>query len=616
MRQAPLTDEDVLWKKRYRTGDIYYAADPLAGVAAYAPERGIVINARSGTGQIYAWDVPAGPLRQLTHSQEGVFTGTISPDGRFVYYLRDTGGSERGHYVRLPWEGGEEQDLTPDMPEYAAIYRCAASRDGRLFAFTPTEAQGFPLYCLDLAPDRSTGHPRELHRSPKFIDDTAFSADASLVVIATTEYASARQYSLLAFDTASGERVGELSNLPGGSVRAVCFSPLIGDTRVLAFADQTGFNRPLLWNPHTGERTAILLEELEGDIEPLSWSSDGRSILLRQVRQAEDQLYIYDLVSGALTQLACPPGAYLDAAFLSSEQIYATWTDATHPFQQIVLDAHTDARGGVLLISPDALPARPYTSVHFPSTDGTIIQGWLGLPEGTGPFPTILATHGGPLMATRSTYDPDAQAWLDHGYAYLTINYRGSTTFGREFQEQIWGNLGHWEVEDMVAAHNWLIREGIAQPNAILVTGASYGGYLTLMALGKYPHLWAGGLALVAPADLTSDYNEGTDWTRGYLTAMFGGTPEEMPEQYRASSPITYADQITAPLLVIQGSNDLRCPPRQMEHYVAKLQARGHAFEIDWFDAGHGGVSNDELIAFQQRLLIFAHRILTRPANS
>ena len=81
-------------------------------------------------------------------------------------------------------------------------------------------------------------------------------------------------------------------------------------------------------------------------------------------------------------------------------------------------------------------------------------------------------------MVAREIYDPDAQTWLDHGYAYLTINYRGSTTFGREFKEKIWGDLGHWEVEDMVAARDWLIHEGIAQPNAILVTGASYGGYL------------------------------------------------------------------------------------------------------------------------------------------
>src|SRR5581483_5819434 len=103
----------------------------------------------------------------------------------------------------------------------AALYRCAVSEEGTVFAFTPTEANGFPLYCLDLHEDGRVGVPRELYRSPKFIDDVAFSHDAGLVVVATTEHAKARQYSVLAFETASGKRVGEISDLPDGSVRAV-----------------------------------------------------------------------------------------------------------------------------------------------------------------------------------------------------------------------------------------------------------------------------------------------------------------------------------------------------------------------------------------------------------
>jgi len=214
-------------------------------------------------------------------------------------------------------------------------------------------------------------------------------------------------------------------------------------------------------------------------------------------------------------------------------------------------------------------------------------------------------------MAAQDIHDPDAQSWLDHGYAYLTINYRGSTTFGKDFKEKIWGDMGHWEVEDMAAAHDWLVREGIARPEAILVTGASYGGYLTLMALGKRPDLWAGGMAVVAPADLNSDYYDGTDWTKGYLTVMMGGTPQQIPQRYIASSPITYAEQIAAPLLVIQGRNDMRCPPRQMELYVEKMRALSKPFEIDWFDGGHGSLEIELIIAFQQRMLDFAHHILT-----
>jgi dipeptidyl aminopeptidase/acylaminoacyl peptidase len=85
-------------------------------------------------------------------------------------------------------------------------------------------------------------------------------------------------------------------------------------------------------------------------------------------------------------------------------------------------------------------------TVSFTSTDGQEIRGWLGVPDGDGPFPTILYTHGGPESVQTEEFSPEAQAWLDNGFAWFSINYRGSTTFGREFQQQIWGNLGHWEL--------------------------------------------------------------------------------------------------------------------------------------------------------------------------
>lgn len=611
MLLKPQTEANALWKQRYRARSRWQAA-----IARQEPARGLVIHAASGTSQLYAWDRLANTQKQLTHSQQGVFEGYLSPKGSHVYYLRDEAGSERGHYVRISWEGGDEQDLTPGSPPYAALYTCAVNATETTFAFTPTEPDGFPLYCLALYPDGTTGTPRELYRSPKFIDDAALSYHAEIAVVATTEYSTARQYSLLAFDTSSGKQIGALSDLPRGSIRAVMFAPLPGDLRLLCMADRSGYNRPLIWNPRSGERTDLPLEELAGDIEPLDWSSDGKRLLLRQTDRATQQLHIYNLETATLARLQHRSGTYTSARFGPEGQILVTWGDSTHPLQLAALDEATGEWQETLFSAGEAPPARPLTSVSFPSSDGVEIQGWLSLPEGTGPFPTILYVHGGPLIAVTETYNQEAQAWLDHGYAFLTINYRGSTTFGRKFKEMIWGDMGHWEVEDMVAARQWLIDEHIAQPDAILVTGASYGGYLTLMALGKRPELWAGGMAMVAPADHIVEYEDGTDWSRGYLTAMMGGTPAEKYDQYVAGSPITYAERITAPLLVIQGRNDLRCPPRQMELYEEKMRALGKQFEIDWFDAGHGGLSTETWIAFQERMLNYAYRILNknRPA--
>ena len=194
----------------------------------------------------------------------------------------------------------------------------------------------------------------------------------------------------------------------------------------------------------------------------------------------------------------------------------------------------------------------------FPSGDGTEVQAWVAVPEGDGPFPTILETHGGPHYTQYEKYDPGAQAWLDHGYAWISVNYRGSVGFGRDFTEQIWGDMGHWELTDMVAAHEWVVREGIARPDEIFAFGASYGGYLTLFALGRRPDLWAGGMAIVAEADLAASYAEVSDALRAAMRGWMRGSPEDRPEAWARSSPITYAADFAAPVLAIQARNDSR----------------------------------------------------------
>jgi hypothetical protein len=111
MIKEPQTEIDALWKERYRVCGLWQAT-----LAERMRSRGLASSTASGTGQLYAWDVTSGALRQLTHSAGGIFSGYISPDGGYVYYLCDTDGSERGHYVRIPYSGGAEQDLTPQMP--------------------------------------------------------------------------------------------------------------------------------------------------------------------------------------------------------------------------------------------------------------------------------------------------------------------------------------------------------------------------------------------------------------------------------------------------------------------------------------------------------------------
>lgn len=601
--RPPQLDPDAPWKRRFRVPQTY------TQIARANPARGLVSSNRSGVFQLYAWDVPTGALTQLTHVPTGKPWGVISPDGRFVYYLRDEGGNELGHWVRVPFEGGDPEDVTPDLPPYAS-WTLSVAHAGNRAGLTVADAEGFHVLWMDLVADGAIGARRELYSSRRLSAGPFFSADGALAVVETAERSEKPQFSLILFDAASGERLGELWDGPDTSINSRGFAPVPGDTRLLGVSDRTGTKRPLIWDARTGERRDLDLAGLEGDVEVWGWAPDASAVLLCHTASAVQQLYRYELAADTLTRLEHPRGTFHGAYFASDDEIFAHWTDSTHPPQLIALDARSGAQTRVVMPAGDVPPSRPWRSVSFPSADGTTIQGWLATPEGEGPFPTILETHGGPTAVTLDGWDPGSQMWLDHGFAFLTINYRGSTTFGKAFEEAIYGDLGRLEVEDMAAARDWLVREGIAREDAIFLTGWSYGGYLTLMGLGVRPELWAGGMAGIAIADWAIQYEDTAPTLRGYQEAIFGGSPAEKPEQYAKSSPITYAERVRAPVLVIQGRNDTRCPSRPMELYEQRLRQLGKQIEVEWFEAGHGSYDVEQQIQHHELMLRFAMRVL------
>ena len=136
--------------------------------------------------------------------------------------------------------------------------------------------------------------------------------------------------------------------------------------------------------------------------------------------------------------------------------------------------------------------------------------------------------------------------------------------------------------------------------------------FLTCWGLGKRPDLWAGGLAVVALVDWALMYEDSSDAMKGFCRVLFGGSPDEVPERYIASSPITYAEHIAAPLLVLQGRHDSRTPARQLEIYEAKMRELGKEIEVIWFDSGHGTTSVEQYIEFQGKMIEFAQNILVR----
>ncbi len=596
-------EENAIWKQRFRAPSIVWAM-----IANLNRERGLLCSDRDGVLQLYAWNVADNGLRQLTTQPTGVVSGLLSADGEYVYYLQDDSGNEIGHFVRVPFSGGPPEDVTPDLPPYGS-FQISQNFRGTMLGARVTDPSGQMLYLF--APNQT---PRQIYKSQSQFVGPSFSHDGDIAVVGSSEGTGSLDMRLLAFDVASGEQVAELWDGSGVGHSLGDFSPLAGDSRMLSSSSASGYARPLIWNPRTGERHDLLIDEIPGEVTGLQWSRDAQRVLLSQFDQAQHHHYLYNLETDTALKVHHPDGFVATypqvGCFTEDDRILATWQDASHPARLIAMDGTTGEYLGPILAVGDVPAGHAWQSVTFPSENGSTIHGWLAVPTGSGPFPTILDTHGGPTAVMSQYYAPGSQAWLDHGFAYLTINYHGSTTFGKAFEKSILGQLGELEVQDMAAAHRWLVESRIAQPDAVFLTGESYGGYLTLLGLGRRPELWAGGMAEVAIADWSTMYEDESESLRGYQRILFGGTPEETPEAHRKSSPITYAEEIQAPILVIQGQNDTRCPPRQMRNYEARLKSLGKKIDIHWFDAGHGSLAQEQRIEHQELMLRFAHRVL------
>ncbi|MFD0647705.1 alpha/beta hydrolase family protein [Streptomyces malaysiensis subsp. malaysiensis] len=247
------------------------------------------------------------------------------------------------------------------------------------------------------------------------------------------------------------------------------------------------------------------------------------------------------------------------------------------------------------------------------SADGTSLQLWWARPRGVEePAPLVLHLHGGPNLVTVDRYDPAAQAWLDNGVAYASLNYRGSVTFGRRFREGFMPHIGDRELEDIEAAVRWLVAEGVADPGKVFITGASYGGFLSLLAVGRLPGLFAGALAHVPMADWLAGYEDMNPALRAACSSFFGARPQDDVERFVRASPITYVADVVAPVWINQGTHDTRTAPNQVRGYVEALRAAGGNVVVDWYSGGHETSGRAKALSEQNMMLGLVRAALRR----
>ena len=581
-----------LWEQRFRATRV-----SLPDWAQDAPHRCLYVSNPTGTFELYAWDRATGTTRQVTDRENGTSDGALSPDGEQVWWFADTDGDEFGTWQRQPFAGGPDVDAVPDVP---AAYSAGLEVGRDVVVVGCSTDDGSSVHVV-----RPTG-TTVLYASEHDADLAGLSRSERLVVLEHSEHGDSRHRALRVL-TVDGEVVWERWDGEGLGLSALGFSPVDGDERLLAMDERTGRMLPFVVDPATGEQVQPDLSALEGDLDA-EWWADGSSLLVRAEARGRSTLHRVGL-DGTTTDLPTPTGTVGDVTVRPDGQVEFSWSSAASP-------TVVRSTAGTVVLAPDgptAPPSVPVTDAFVDGPGGTV-HALVATPPGDGPFPTVFLVHGGPTWHDSDSFASDRAAYVDLGCAVVSVNYRGSTGYGTAWRDALTGRPGLTELEDLAAVRAWAVDTGLADPARIALTGGSWGGYLTLLGLGVQPDLWTAGVAAVPVADYLAAYEDEMEPLRAFDRSLFGGSPAEVPELYARCSPISYVDAVRAPVLVLAGANDPRCPIRQIDNWLAAAAGRGLEVEVYRFDAGHGSLVVDERVRQMRAELEFVASRLGLPS--
>ena len=587
-----MTEAMPAWERRFRA--------PISNLPAWsrsAPDRAVVVTNENESFQAYSWDITTGQRTQITREPVGIqLEAAIDPqptaDGTGVIWFRDTSGDESGMWMAAPFEGGEPAPLLPGVPIGWPAGGIAAGHE--VLAASLSTNDGYQVWA-----SCDGGAAKLLHQHRELVDISwqqwggynvaALSADETMLLLQHGEGGNYYFLELRVLDPRTGGVIGELSDHPGNSITGQAWSPVRGDDRVAFKSNRSGWDRPGIWNPRTGERTDF--DDLsDGDYEVFDWWPDASALLVNCLFEGRDELLKLDVATGNTSRVNAPDGTFMGAQVRPDGRVWMNWSDAENNYA--VLD---DTGAAVLALEGEPSPqGYPYRSVHFPNPAGQQVHGFLVTPPGEGPWPLAIDVHGGPEWLWADQFNPKVPALVDLGLAVLLVNYRGSTGYGRDWRDCLMGNVGFFELEDHLAGLDRMIAEGIADPDRVVLMGRSWGGYITLLGLGMHPDRFLCGAAGVPVGDYVEAFVDSAPSLQAMDRALLGGAAPEMVEFVTPRSPITYVDKVKAPVHIQYGENDTRCPPRQVRLYIDALTAAGGVAEVDVYGTGHGSMVVDE----------------------
>ena len=570
------------------------------------------------TGRYNIWRVPStgGWPVQVTISEEKNDLADPSPDGHHILYAQDYQGDEKPNLYLLDLAEYRTQNIT--NTEKRGHRDMKWSPDGRtLFYAAERDIPGtYPIFRHDI----STGTVKKIVSSDGGdCEALEVSPDGKkLAFCRTNNY----QYTgISVYDIEEGRETvlapidDRSTSFVGGWTR---------DSRrvyVTSNANEKGMDAVALvdLNENSGFKW-LTLQDWDSQLVDTSPTEDRFAYI---VNKAGDlHLFIRDL-DGKEEEIPPGHGVFRAAKFSPDGKrlamIHASG-DSPHDIWMYDLKARTLKQVTYSLVG--GLTQDNFVQPHlivYPAQDQTPISGFLYVPANIKPdktHPAIVYPHGGPQWQHYNSWFPNIQYLASHGYIVIAPNYRGSTGFGREYMESLRKDAGRGDLNDLVSAVDYLNTTGYVDPKKIAIMGGSWGGYLTLMALTKTPEIWAAGVGIVPLANwFTAHQNEDPVLQKNDEWLM--GNPVAERELWHDRSPLFFADKIRAPLLLLAGRHDIRCPVEETQQMADAARKNGVAVEVKVYeDEGHGFVRRENEIDSIKRAARFLDEHVGERASS
>jgi len=551
---------------------------------------------------------------QLTVSNERQMQPTWSPDGKWIAYISDYDGDEQWDIFLVSPKTGQVVNLTNTRE--IAEENPAWSPDGRYLAYMvkPKTSSVFEIDVYDTLM-RDVKHLTTGTAKDRMNVAPIWSADGTFIVY-TQEQAKGTDSNIFAVEVATAQ--SKLLTLHSGettySANDVSFdgkSVLITSNAVNGY-DNVGLLDIASKNIHW-------LTQDKWEISGESFSPDGRLVTYAANVDGNTDIYLYDMASGKAHALPLPKGVNYVAGRPSSftrdgSRMLYSHTGPTSPGDLWVYEISGEeatnksknTRAGAPAPHEPASHQLTYSLVggvrsedmvepflvHIPSKDGKwTISAFVYVPYNlprNAEHPAIVYVHGGPTAQTTNTFNRFVQYMVNQGYIVIAPNYRGSTGYGKAFQQANLFDMGGGDLQDVLAAADWIKQTGYVDPKKLILMGGSYGGYLTMMGVTKAPELWAAGIPIVPFVNwFTEIQNEDPVLQQSDLATM--GDLVKNKALYEDRSPINFVDQIKAPLYLLAGGNDPRCPKEEAQQVVDAVKKRGGVVELKVYEnEGHG----------------------------